>query len=81
MSAMQQLPGAAAHADLAHRLAGKRVFVSGGVRPGSIVLLAECGRVMAVERIAEVPDELLRLTDTVCLNHDDAADVPHRREV
>ncbi|MGQ7793770.1 hypothetical protein ACUN0C_15290 [Faunimonas sp. B44] len=67
-------------AELAERLAGKRVFVSSGVDPGTIAIMSECGRVMAVEPIATLTDRLLDLTDTVCLNYDDAQGIPFRRE-
>ena len=55
------------------KLRDKRIFRSDGVPNGTAVLLAECGRVMAVLDLKDLPDDALALTDTVCLNHEDAA--------
>lgn len=60
---------------ISETLKEKRVFVSDGVLPGRAVLLAECGRVMAVVDLTELPDDLLALTDTVCVNYVDASDI------
>lgn len=53
------------------QLEGKRVHSSDGVPIGKAILVAECGRVMAVEDITDLPPDLLRLVDTVCINRED----------
>jgi hypothetical protein len=57
------------------KLREKRIFRSDGVPNGKAVLLAECGRVMAVLDLNDLPDDALALTDTVCLNSEDAAEL------
>ncbi len=54
------------------KLRDKRVYISDGVPKGKIILLAECGRVMAIVDIADPPDDLIMLTDTVCIHYEDA---------
>ncbi len=53
------------------QLRGKLVYASDGVPLGKAMLLAECGRVMAVEDITDLSPDLLKLVDTVCVNRDD----------
>lgn len=53
------------------QLRDKRVYASDGVPIGKAMLIAECGRVMAVEDITDLPSDLLNLVDTVCVNRDD----------
>lgn len=65
---------------VAEKLSDKRVFVSSGVPAGKAMLLAECGRVMAVVPLEDLPEDQLLLTDTVCLSHMDSDLVPNRRE-
>lgn len=55
------------------KLSGKNLFFGDGVPKGQAMLLAECGRVMAVAELDDLPDDLLRLVDTVCLNEADRA--------
>lgn len=56
---------------IAEQLRGKLVYASDGVPIGKAMLLAECGRVMAVEDITDMSPQLLQLVDTVCVNRDD----------
>ena len=65
-------------ADIEHLLRGKRVFVSNRVPSGRATFVGECGRVMAAVGIAGVTDYLPALTDSVCLNHNDAGNLAER---
>lgn len=56
---------------IAEQLRGKFVYASDGVPVGKAMLLAECGRVMAVEDITDMSPQLLQLVDTVCVNRND----------
>ncbi len=53
------------------QLSGKRVYSSDGVPIGKAMLIAECGRVMAVEDTSDIPPDVLQLVDTVCINRND----------
>ncbi len=55
---------------IADKLRGKKVYASDGVPVGKAMLLAECGRVMDVNDITDIPDEQLQLVDAVCVNRD-----------
>lgn len=66
-------------AKIADKLRNKRVYASDGVPVGKVMLLAECGRVMDVIDITDIPDDRLQLADTVCVNRDDPlAPLAHR---
>ena len=56
---------------IAEQLRGKLVYASDGFPVGKAMLLAECGRVMAMEDITDMSPQLLQLVDTVCVNRDD----------
>lgn len=64
---------------ISEKFSDKRVFVSDGVEPGTAALVAECGRVMAIVDLDDLPDDLLALTDTVCLNYADAGGIEGAR--
>lgn len=64
---------------IADKLRGEKDYASDGVAVGKAMLLAECGRVMAVTDITEIPDDQLQLVDTVCVNREDPlAPLGHR---
>lgn len=56
---------------IAEQLRGKRIHASDGAPVGKAMLFAECGRVMAAEDITDLPSDLRRLVDTVCVHRDD----------
>ncbi len=69
------------HSRIAEQLRGKLVYASDGVPLGKAMLLAECGRVMAVEDITDMSPQLLQLVDTVCVNRDDPLNPKSRASV
>lgn len=56
---------------IADKLRDKNVYATDGVPVGKIMFLAECGRVMDVVDITEIPLDRLQLADTVCVNRAD----------
>ncbi len=58
-------------ARIADKLRDKNVYATDGVPVGKIMFLAECGRVMEVADIADMPLDRLQLADTVCVNRAD----------
>lgn len=56
---------------IADKLRDKKVFATDGVPVGKVMFLAECGRVMDVVDIADMPHDRLQLVDMVCVNRAD----------